>query len=419
MELSRSLLPEGVSRPRRPDDAEARLLVRLHHEVLGFVSLTLDGRDLAPAAVGAAVQAQLGDPLRRHLEADGVRIGASLPEAGLVGEAGCSRLPAPSRRDPISVVVCTRDRPEILSTCLRFLQRLHHEDFEVVVVDNAPTSESTWTCFNQLVGDDARFRYVREPVAGLSRARNRGLAEASAERVAFTDDDVQVDPWWLQAIAAGFERSERAGCVTGLVPPAELEHPAQHYFDRRYSWSAHLHPRVYDMGGGGELSPLYPYSAGIFGTGANFAVDRRLLQGLGGFDEALGAGTPAGGGEDLDAFVRVLRAGRSLVYEPSAVVWHVHRAGSRDQRRQLFYYGVGLTAYLSKCVIDPHTTWDILRRLPHGARRVSQLWRPTEIGGPAPGVLVAAEALGLISGPVAYLRGRSRVRRRQARKTAG
>jgi hypothetical protein len=136
-----------------------------------------------------------------------------------------------------------------------------------------------------------------------------------------------------------------------------------------------------------------------------------LLQSLGGFDEALGAGSPAGGGEDLDAFVRVLRADRSLVYEPSAIVWHVHRAGSRDQRRQLFYYGVGLTAFLTKYVADPRTAWEILTRLPHGARRMTRLWSSTEIGGRAPLILVAAEVLGLVSGPLAYLRGRWRMRR--------
>jgi hypothetical protein len=200
------------------------------------------------------------------------------------------------------------------------------------------------------------------------------------------------------------------------VPPAQLDHPAQLYFDRRFSWASHMEPRVYDMTNGRDQSVLYPYSAGIFGTGANFAVNRDLLQSLGGFDEALGAGSPAGGGEDLDAFVRVLRADRSLVYEPSAIVWHVHRSGSRAQRRQLFYYGVGLTAFLSKYVVDPRTTWEMLTLLPAGARRIKGLWNETEIAGRAPPVLVVAEALGMAAGPLAYLRGRRRLRRLRAQQ---
>ena len=65
---------------------------------------------------------------------------------------------------------------------------------------------------------------------------------------------------------------------------------------------------------------MYPYSAGRFGAGANFAVSRTVLKEVGGFNEALGAGTPSGGGEDLNMFMRIVLAGHRLVYEPSAVV---------------------------------------------------------------------------------------------------
>lgn len=391
VELGDSLSAVGVSRPQRPDDVGARLLVRRNHELLGFVSIPLTGDDLTAEAVGAAVHAQLHEPLRR-------------PLAPLFAEDSADP-------EPYSVVVCTRDRPAILATCLKVLQQLHYPAFEVVVVDNAPTTDDTQECFVRLVGDDPRFRYVREPLPGLSRARNRGLREATAKRVAFTDDDVQVDPWWLHGIAAGFGRDSDAGCVTGLAAPAELDHPSQHYFDRRYSWASHMERRVFNLDSDRDPSPLYPYSAGIFGTGANFAVDRELFEGLGGFDEALGAGSPSGGGEDLDAFVRVLLAGRSLVYEPSAIVWHVHRADASALRRQIFYYGCGLTAFLGKHLANPRTAWEILVRLPAGVRKVCRSWDPVEIDGKAPPVFVAAEALGMAAGPLAYVRGRRWLRR--------
>ncbi|HYX44740.1 MAG TPA: hypothetical protein VE760_06820, partial [Acidimicrobiales bacterium] len=100
-------------------------------------------------------------------------------------------------------------------------------------------------------------------------------------------------------------------------------------------------------------------------------------------------------------------------YEPSAVVWHVHRPGAAAQRRQLFYYGVGLTAFLSKYVADPRTTGEILARLPEGARRLRRIWTPAEVAGRAPVPLVTAEALGMLAGPLAYYRGRRRVKRSQ------
>jgi len=419
VELAVSLKPKSVSRPPHPSDASARLLVRMHHQSLGFVSIPLTGEEVGADAVWAAVRAQLAGPLSRHLEADGFAVPEEWPTGGIGGSDGCARRSPGGPRELISVVVCTRDRPMILATCLGLLLQLHWENVEIIVVDNAPTSEETRDCFVRLVGDDQRFRYVREPVPGLSRARNKGLSEARAPYVAFTDDDVQVDPWWLDGIVAGFARDRLAGCVTGLVPPAELDDPAQQYFDRRYTWASHLEARVFDLAGHGDESALYPYSPGIYGTGANFAVDRELFEGLGGFDEALGAGSPAGGGEDLDAFVRVLRAGRSLVYEPSAVVWHVHRANDRALRRQLFYYGVGLTAYLTKYVLDLRTVGEIVARLPEGARRTRRMWNPEQIGGPAPRILVVAEATGLAVGPFAYLLGRLRLRRRRAGSNLG
>ncbi len=409
LELSESLTPRPVSRPMELADTDARLLVRLHHQAVGFVSMALDAHPLTPRQVWKAVRVQLAEPLERHLAADG----AVLPDdwsVEVARAASCTRAyPSPERL--MSVVVCTRDRPEILATCLRHLRQLRHPNVEFIIVDNAPTTEETKHCFRRVVGDDSRFRYVREVGPGLSRARNRGLREATGPHVAFTDDDVRVDSWWLHGLAAGFVTDPAAGCVTGIVPPAELDDEAQLFFDRRYSWAKHHETRVFDLAERADASPLYPYSAGIFGTGANFAVDRQLLLELGGFDEALGAGTPAGGGEDLDAFVRVLTAGRSLVYEPSAIVWHVHRADDLALRRQLHSYGSGLTAFIFKNMMEPQGTRAIASRIPVGARRLARTWHSHEIGGRAPRALVFAEVTGMFAGPFAYLKGRRQVRR--------
>jgi GT2 family glycosyltransferase len=411
VDLDRGLLPRAVSRARRPDDGAARILVRLHRDVLGFVTVALTQDDLTADALLYAVRAELAAPLARHLAVDGLSLAEAVGDEPSHRRGRCHSHTGAGPDIPISVVVCTRDRDESLAACLKILQQLHDGPFEVVVVDNAPTSTATFDCFQRMVGDDGRFRYVEEPVPGLSRARNRGLAEARSPYVAFTDDDVQVDPDWLQGIAGGFSRDALVGCVTGLVPPAELDDAAQQYFDRRFSWCTRLEPRVYSLADQRGLSPLYPYSAGLFGTGANFAVDRDLLVGLGGFDEALGAGSPAGGGEELDVFVRVLRAGRTLAYEPSAVVWHHHRSDPGALRGQLFRYGAGLTAFLSKYVRDRGTTADILARVPEGARLIWHMWSPAAIGRRAPARLVLTELAGMLAGPAAYARGRHRLRR--------
>lgn len=411
VELATTLWPRGVSRLQRRDDRSARILVRLHRQVVGFVSLSLAGEHVTADAVASAVRAQLAGRFRRHLEAENVPVPTVVPVSGIGGWRTCAFSVPPNAKHRISVVVCTAGQPRGLVVCLNSLRRLRYPCFEVIVVDNAPSGDEIRQWFVRVVGHDPRFSYVTEPKPGLSRARNCGMRRATANLVAFTDDDVQVDPWWLDGIAAGFARDPRAGCVTGLVPPARLDHAAQQYFDRRYAWGSHIDGRVYDLTEGRDASRLYPYSAGIFGTGANFAADRELLQRLGGFDESLGAGTPAGGGEDLDFFVRVLRAGRSIVYEPSAIAWHEHRDDLRALRRQVFSYGAGLTAFLTKYLADPHTAGEILTRLPEGARRLRRVWSSAEPSGKPPAALILSEALGMASGPFAYTRGRRRLRR--------
>jgi GT2 family glycosyltransferase len=230
--------------------------------------------------------------------------------------------------------------------------------------------------------------------------------------VAFTDDDVLIDPWWLRGVERGILRGAEVGCVTGLVPPASLIEPAQRYFDERISWTSSLTPRVYDLDRRQGDDVLYPYGAGIFGAGANFAVDRRLVERIGGFDTALGAGTPTNSGEDLDMFLRVLLAGRAIAYESSAVIWHVHRSDSEALGRQMYNYGLGLTAYLAKHMLDSSTRWQMLRRVPRGAKRLIYLWsraRTAQEGLPraaANGGYIGAELRGMIVGPFAYWRSR-------------
>ncbi len=94
--------------------------------------------------------------------------------------------------------------------------------------------------------------------------------------------------------------------------------------------------------------PVYPYGPGMFGAGCNMAVRRDVVQGLGGFDEALDTGPPLPGGGDIDLFHRVLRAGLPLVYEPRAVVFHRHRRDDDALRRQYDSWGRSLMAWAAK-----------------------------------------------------------------------
>ena len=240
----------------------------------------------------------------------------------------------------ISVVVCTRDRSAALARCLASLARLDPSPHEVVVVDNAPSDGET-----ARVVAATPFRYVREDSPGLDRARNRGIAEARHELIAFTDDDVEADPGWLRALAVPFADPAVAG-VTGRVLPASLEMPAERLFQSYGNgMDKGESPRRFDPA---LLKPADLLRAQAVGVGANMAFRRQALAAAGGFDPDLDAGTPAAGAGDLDLFHRLLAAGFVLRYEPAAVVHHHHRRTMAELRRQLRDNGRSYVFYLRK-----------------------------------------------------------------------
>ena len=250
---------------------------------------------------------------------------------------------------PLTVAVCTRDRPEWLARCLDSLSAMERPasaSVEVLVVDNAPPDGQTRAVVEARPG----VRYVCEPRAGLNFGRNRALREASGDLVAYLDDDVVVDRYWLRGLARAHAEHPDAGAFTGLILPYELETPAQILFEQkggfRTAFGAGFDAVCY--GPTRAAKPHYPVHAGLFGAGANMAFRRDVLDALGGFDEALDTGAPLPGGGDLDVFYRVVRAGHSLVYEPSCLVFHQHRRELAQLHRQYWSWGIGFMAFVAK-----------------------------------------------------------------------
>lgn len=404
----------GINLPERQDGQPyngVRLLVRMGHLPVGYVQLRPDA--LAPAMIREQVWRQLSSGINARRSRCGLDPAAGLPAGGLEVPALPAEEVLPgnaSQRPLITVVICTRDRPDSVMMALRGLAATRYRPVEVVVVDNAPSSDATMNAVLAEFGDDHRFRYVREPRRGLSCARNRGVAEASGEIIAFTDDDVIIDPRWLDGIIRGFRAVPGAGCVTGLIATAEIENEAQLYFHLRAGWGTLCERRVFDLTEHRDDSALYPYSAGIFGAGANFAVSREVLKEVGGFDEALGAGTLSGGGEDLNMFVRVILGGYRLVYEPSAIVSHVHRASVTDLSAQMFAYGTGCTAALTALVWqNRRARRELPLKIGSGLLRMLHLSSRVRDNPTLPSGLIRREVSGLLAGPWLYLRGRGRI----------
>lgn len=413
----------------------ALVLVRLHTHPLGLIVLDTEvGR--SSRACAQAVRAALGGAVDAHLAMDGLAPADPLEVEGCPAPspAPClgRRVAALEQAPLVSVIVATRNRPESLAACLGSLLRLDYPHYEIIVVDNDPDDEVTAELVRTRFGAYPQIRYVREQVRGLAAAHNRGVAEAKGRILAFTDDDVIADSQWLSALVEGFAATGGVGCVTGLILPAALETPAQLLIERHGGFGKGFTSRIVDRGGNRPADPLFPFTAGRLGSGANMAFDAALLRELGGFDPATGAGTVARGGDDLLAFFRVITCGRRLVYQPGALIWHYHRRELAGVRTQAYGYGVGLGAYLASALVHEPAMWpSLLRRLPAGLgyafsrssqRQVGRYaaW-PTEYAA-WPEELARLERRGLLWGPVAYTVSRWRTRgapRRTATLLAG
>ncbi len=192
-------------------------------------------------------------------------------------------------------------------------------------------------------------------------------------------------------IGTRFVQEPELDAVTGMILPAELETPAQIWYEAYYGGfsgertfdpltlvpedapGALRHARVSAVAADGSVRRRFPvYGVGGYGAGANWAVRRSVFDRVGGFDPVLGAGVPARGGEDLAMFIDVLWRGGRIGVEPRAVVHHRHRPDLAGLHAQLHANGVGFTALLCALVsADRRHLAALVRLAPPAARAMA------------------------------------------------
>jgi glycosyltransferase involved in cell wall biosynthesis len=337
----------------------------------------------------------------------------------------------------ISIVVPTIvERIEELGQCIEAIAQLDYPNFEVLLVDNRRVLPSE-DPLPSLVDGRPWLRVISERRPGVSAARNAGVTQATGEIIAFTDDDVRVDRHWLRAIGTRMVLNPGLDALTGLILPAELETPAQVWFERYYGGfgsertfvpvmlvAAPSRRRVLrgstvivrdDMGA--EVNCLSLYGIGAYGAGANMAFRKSAFERIGGFDVTLGIGMPAHGGEDLAIFITVLWTGGQVGYEPSAFVHHRHRRQYTELMKQIDGYGQGFTAMLLALVrSDRRHLISIASQLPaaikrKAVQRVERVGARSSSASPSrivtslyPSTLFKRELSGFFRGPLAYAR---------------
>lgn len=392
---------------------EVQVLVRWHGVPVGYLHAPVSGGECPTRGLVEAATRQFHwSLLRLHLAAwleDDGRAEALSVEDLMAASPG-----APSGAGPhVTVAVCTRDRPDDLRGCLASLAGLAYGHYEVLVVDNAPRTDATERLVREAFPG---VRYVREPRPGLDWARNRAVVEARGEIVAYTDDDVEVDPAWLTHLTAPFADDPGVAAVTGLVVPLELETEAQILFERAGGFGRGFERKWYSLDlttgrdeklhHGGRFFGKH-YGGGLYGTGANMAIRRSAFARVGLFDPALDTGTATRGGGDIEMYVRVLQEGYTLVYEPRAFVRHRHRREMQTLEAQLGSWGSGSYAtYLATARRYPDERWGLLR---FGVwwfwwRNVRRLLASYRRPPPIPRHLIWAELKGALAGPSLYRR---------------
>ena len=381
-------------------------MVRLHGTPIGYVKVPLNDGGCPAESLLRVIIDKHGQAIARHLLSDSLANGVTSGEFHLEDLVRVSHPVYGGPFPTVTVAVCTRDRTADLKRCLDSLTLVNYPGVEVVVVDNAPSDGST----ERLVHGYRGVRYVNESRPGLDWARNRAVLEAHGEIVAFADDDVVVDPTWLSSLAAVFAQEPEVMAVTGLVVPYELETEAQALFEHLGGFGRGFRRKWYRASDAKntQIARLHG-GAGKVGTGANMAYRRELFNRIGYFDPALDMGTPTNGGGDLNMFFRVIKEGYTLVYEPSAIVRHVHRRDPEALRRQMFSWGTGFSSYvISSSLAYPRETvgfaklgfrwfWErsVCRSSTAALRR-----SPSRS-------LVIAESWGFLAGLFRYLRARS------------
>lgn len=202
----------------------------------------------------------------------------------------------------VSVVVPTRNRPELLRRCLAALEK-QTVPVEVVVVEDEEGRGPAW-------------------------ARNEGVRRAEGEVVCFTDDDCAPAAGWAEALAAPI----RSGEVVATSGPVSMGEGAT-AADK--AWEAIVGYLQVRAATPGTASPG-------FAVTANLAVRRSWLDRLP-FDESF----PAAAGEDRDWGERAMREGVALRYVPGARIIHQSGMSTRAFLRQQYRYGRGAAQYRS------------------------------------------------------------------------
>jgi len=271
----------------------------------------------------------------------------------------------------ISVIICTYNRAGTLRTTLDSLLKLEHArdlEWELVIVDNKSSDNTRETSDDFAKNSGLSVKYIFEEKQGLSFARNAGIKAATGDILAFTDDDVMVEPSWLTHIQAAFADGDVIGVGGRVIPVWTTKKPTWYAADGPYSLMSFV--VRFDLG-------LTPCEMKATPFGANMVFRRSAFEKYGYFRTDLGRiGKNLLHGEDSEFGRRLLDGGEKLSYVPQAIVYHPvepERATKKYAEDWYLMYGrtsarmaslpeklptyFGVPRYLFRKLIEAFLTW--------------------------------------------------------------
>lgn len=263
----------------------------------------------------------------------------------------------------LTLVICTFHRERLLAEALASVAGQvgpRGLAFRVIVVDNSDEASARATVAAAKIGFPFPLEWIEAHPANISVARNAGVAATTAEYVAFLDDDQQLCPGWLEAVAAAISGSAHEApshdAWFGAVE-ARFETP-----ERATPMARALYSRALDAPSGAELFAMGPQKTRGIALATNNSIFRRraMLTDGAPFDLDFGAG----GGEDYDLLCRMQRRGSRFAWLPAAAAWEAVPAGRCEPkylRRRFYAGGQAFAAAVAKSSSSPAAARWLLR----------------------------------------------------------
>ena len=209
----------------------------------------------------------------------------------------------------VTILIATRNRPEMIEPCILSILNNTYQDFEFLIVDQS-TDKGTEQIVKKSIQTDNRIRYLHMEGKGKCRALNLGIRSSSGDIIITTDDDCISSKDWIEKVVEAFRENPDVDIVYGKV----INKPDEFWIkDRKYS---------------GRLSKIL-----FAGDGANRSMRRSVFEKLKGFDEFLGPGGPLMAYEDQDFAYRALKHGLKILNTTQAAVAHTPEAFVSLQER--------------------------------------------------------------------------------------